>query len=59
MRDRSRRPFRDMAKRIDVEIGVQLAIEAHKNILVELRGNALCVVVGGHENFRRLDHVRA
>src|SRR5262245_29291133 len=35
-----------MAKGVNVEVGAELAIDAHEQIEVELRGNALSVVVG-------------
>ena len=45
------RPFRNVAERIHVEVGVEFAIQTDQDVLVELRSYALGVVVSGHQNF--------
>ena len=44
---------------VEVEIGVQLAIQPRQDVLVELGGHALRIVVGRHQNLRALGQVRA
>src|SRR5262245_36734109 len=50
---------RPMAERIEIEIGGKLAIEAHEQIEVELRGHALGVVISSVENAGVLDEIDA
>ena len=48
---------RDMAEAVEIEIGRQLAVDPAQQVEVELRGDALGVVVGGVQPLRILFQV--
>ena len=52
-------PQRNMAEGIQVEIGIQFAVQTGKNILVEGSGDALRVVVGRHQDLGTLGEIGA
>ena len=39
-----------MAEEVEVEIRAQFTVEAGENVFVKLRGDALGVIVGGHQD---------
>ena len=50
---------RDVLEGVEVEVGVQLAVDHRQQVAVERRGDAGGVVVGGLEHGRVLDQVGA
>src|ERR1017187_3228116 len=52
-------PHRDVAEAIELEVSIELAIQARQNVLVKRRRNSLRVVVGWHKNLRTLGEIGA
>ena len=59
MREQRRFHSGDVAEAIEVEVSVQLAIQARQNVLVEGRGDSLRIVVGGQQDLRALGEIGA
>src|ERR1017187_131721 len=52
-------PSSDMPEAIELEVSIELAVQARQNVLVKLRRNSLRVVVGGQKNLRALGEICA
>src|ERR1039458_8068962 len=52
-------PHRDVAEAIELEVSIELAIQARQNVLVKRRRNSLRVVVGWQKNLRTLGEIGA
>src|ERR1035441_3479604 len=52
-------PHRDVAEAIELEVSIELAVQARQNVLVKLRRNSLRIVVGGQKNLRTLGEIGA
>src|ERR1022692_4839546 len=52
-------PSSDMAEAIELEVSIELAVQARQNVLVKRRRNSLRIVVGGQKNLRTLGEIGA
>src|ERR1017187_2358495 len=52
-------PHCDVAEAVDREVGIQLAIQAGKNVLVKRRRNSLRIVIRGQKNLGALGEIGA
>src|ERR1043165_2828658 len=52
-------PLGYVTERIQVKVAVEFTVDSSQDVLIELLGYALCVIVGRNQNLWRLHHVSA